>query len=329
MNENPIIDRLNKFLENHVFSIQLLPDGESPSFIIDVKLKVTGKKQLISVGEWTDYYTYTIFIEKVGSKLLGDIILKYFDGKKEREMETNERDSNLFYSLRRKTNSSLSGLFDYFGIEESVIATKAVNNLNPTEINESLIIEGRYDGITRVIVRDIIKMFKKTKVGEFSLPEDLGDIDEMTYDFGKNLPPFSVTLKMIEDEGVDDFEIDGEYYRDDETIVIEIVTNPNTDKTIIQNMIGELNETVRHELEHIKQNMLGYKRKKEPKNPLKYYTQKSEIEAQIAGFKRRAKQEKKDIRDIANDWFKKYQKRHNLTPKEIDKLKKKLFGNLT
>lgn len=329
MDSDKIINRLNKFLENYVFSIQLLPDGESPSFIIDVKLKVTGKKQLISAGEWTDYYTCTIFIEKVGSKLLRDVILKYFDGKKEREMETNERDSNLFYSLRRKTDSSLSSLFDYFGVEGRVIATKAVNNLNSANLTESILMEGRYDGITRVIVRDIIKMFKQTKVGEFSLPEDLGDVDEMTYDFGKNLPPFSVTLKMIEDEDVDDFEIDGEYYRDDETIVIEIVTNPNTDKTIIQNMIGELNETVRHELEHVKQNMLGYTRKKEPKTPLKYYTQKSELEAQVAGFKRRAKQEKKDIRDIANDWFIKYQKRHNLTPTEIEKLKNKLFGNIT
>ena len=91
-------------------------------------------------------------------------------------------------------------------------------------------------------------------------------------------------------------------------------------------MIGELNETIRHELEHLKQYMQGATRKRKSKESFKYFQRKGEFEAQLAGFKRRAKQERRSVEDVARRWFEKYQKRHNLTPKQIDKLVNQLIS---
>jgi hypothetical protein len=323
MRDDAIINRVNKFFETHHLTLESM-EGFNDS--VDVKIEITGEREYITVGNWENYYTYTIYLkpEDENSKQ----ILKYTLGdESEIEVKTYDRTSWV-NGLARRVEKYMSNICDYFGVDSNLMLTKIVHIKDDESINESILTEGRYDGITRTIIKDIIKVFKQNKTGEFSLPEDLDGSGEMTYYFGRNLPPFSVTLTMNQDENVDDFEVDGEYYRDDETIVIEITSNPKTNTSIMQKLIGELNETVRHELEHVKQNMLGYKRKKEPKTPFKYYTQKSELEAQIAGFKRRARKEKKDIRDIANDWFNKYQKRHNLTPQEVDKLKKKLFSDL-
>lgn len=328
MSVKSTIESINKFLETHTFSIPLFDGINDPEYMVDVKIKITGVKNLIRVGTLTEYFTYTIFLEKTHGDLATNTINNFFSKYgSEIKLETNEK--NFFISeIRRKTNSLLTGFLEYFISDNpQVIADKIINNIQTKEINESLIIERKYDGITRSVIKDIVKMFKEYKVGEFSLPEELEDSDEMVYDFGRNFPLFSVTLKMIEDDNVEDFEIDGEYYRDDETIVIEIITNPNTDKTILQNLISELNEVVRHELEHVKQNKMGVKMKKEPKKPFDYYNQQKEIDAQIAGFKRRSKQEKKDMEDIIDKWFIKYQKRHNLTPDEVKKIKIRLLSD--
>jgi hypothetical protein len=85
-------------------------------------------------------------------------------------------------------------------------------------------------------------------------------------------------------------------------------------------LIGELNETIRHELEHVYQNEKGYKIPKEPKEPLKYYTQQHELEAQRAGFKKRAKSEKVDFETLVRNWFKKNPHKHNLKPEQQEKV---------
>jgi len=79
-------------------------------------------------------------------------------------------------------------------------------------------------------------------------------------------------------------------------------------------------------LEHLKQYMQGYTRKRESKDPFKYFQRKAEFEAQLAGFKRRAKQERRSVEDVARRWFEKYQKRHNLTSTQIDKIVNQLIS---
>jgi hypothetical protein len=120
-------------------------------------------------------------------------------------------------------------------------------------------------------------------------------------------------------DDVDTVDVDGEYYRDEDTLDIRVKTNPNLNSDGIQELNLELNELVAHELEHLIQRDRGYKfPTKEPKFPLKYYTQQHELEAQIAGFKRRAQKEGTSLESVVINWFKRNQIKHRLTPKEME-----------
>ena len=70
----------------------------------------------------------------------------------------------------------------------------------------------------------------------------------------------------------------------------------------------------------------GYKfPKKEPKDPYKYYTQPHELEAQRAGFRRRAKGERVDFETLVRNWFVKNPHKHNLNPDQQEKVIQKII----
>lgn len=192
-------------------------------------------------------------------------------------------------------------------------------------MDKNFLFEGRYDGITRELVRDIVEVFKKNKTGEFDLPEYFED-EEMVYDFGSHLGAFSVSLILTQSSAVEDFVVDGDYIRDFDTIEIRIKSNPKFQDLSMYNLIGELNEIVRHELEHMKQKYSGFKFPHyTPKTQYGHYKRPHEIEAQLAGFKRQAKLQNREIEDVMEKWFQKNQTRHKLTPKQISNIVKKIL----
>lgn len=183
----------------------------------------------------------------------------------------------------------------------------------------------RYDGITRKLVRDIIRVFKENKTGEFSLPEYF-DKEEMVYHFDSYLGDFSVTLYLEQDSNEEDYSVNGNYLRDDDTIEVKIISNPDIGVSSLYNLIGELNEVIRHELEHMKQKYSGFNFPRyTPKTPYGYYKRPHEIEAQLSGFKRLAKIQKKQIEDVITKWFEKNQEKHELKQKDVDRLIKKIL----
>jgi hypothetical protein len=184
-------------------------------------------------------------------------------------------------------------------------------------VTESLIIEGKYDSVTRQLVKDVLMTIKYQKEGKFNLPEDISG--EMTYNFPQLNSIFTIDLNLDVSNDVETVDVDGAYYPDDETIEISIITNPNLNREILEELHFELNELIRHELEHVIQFERGDEMpKKEPKKPLKYYTQKHELAAQIAGFKRRARKERKPLEDVIRSWFNKNQLKHRLSPKNVE-----------
>lgn len=196
-------------------------------------------------------------------------------------------------------------------------------------MSQDFLFESRYDGITRVLVRDIIDVFKKNKTGEFDLPEYFGR-DEMVYEFGSHLGAFSVSLDLNQDENVKDYIVDGDFIRDFDTIEIRITSNPDFQDSYLYNLIGDLNELVRHELEHMKQKYAGFKFPYYvPKTQYGHYSRPYEIEAQLAGFKRLAKLQNKNIEDVMEKWFQKYQDKHELTPKQIKNIVQKILSKNT
>ena len=313
MDNKKIIDTINKYLNKETFDVPLFRGVDDIKIL--AKIELTGEKQLITLGEWENYITYTMHILKDDNKII-EFVSHMMGNNRELNVTTYDSNSNIRH-FDNFLSDKLKKLFNYFGVDDYPILTKIINE-NISE--EEIIKEGKYDGVTRRLVKDIIDTFKNKKVGEFLLPEELpGNDGEMTYDF-ININPLTVRLQLIQDNNVEDFELDGNYVINDDIIEIQVVYNPNKGNSMTQELIGELNETIRHELEHLKQYMQGYTRKRESKDPFKYFQRKGEFEAQLAGFKRRAKQERRSVEDVARRWFQKYQKRHNLTPKQIDKL---------
>lgn len=171
----------------------------------------------------------------------------------------------------------------------------------------------------RTIVRDITDLFKNEDEGEFYLPNDLRG-DEFEYSFPKFNLEVEVSIQPSED--VEDFLLNAEYYREEEIISIVIVYNPKDKKTILYNLIGELNELVAHELRHIYQKTYGTHdiNVDEPEDPYEYYTQPHEIDAQVAGFKRMSQITRKPFEELVRNWFEKNKDTHRLDNTEKEKV---------
>ena len=317
------IERINRFFDNHIFEVYLQPThDEDYSIRTNVKVKLTGVKDYISMGDKKPHIEYTICIlptdetSDTWNNLYADI------HGRNTSINTSSRE---YANLRWVMNKKLEDFLKYFGVNNDVICTKVVNEVEPKKMNESLITEARYDNVVRTLVKDIISLYKFQREGEFSLPEDIKGEDDMTYNFPEFKNEFSIELNLATDDDVDTVEIDAAYYRDEDVIEVTIISNPEVGLHNIQELIGELNETIRHELEHVSQHQKGYDFPKEPKNPLKYYTQQHELEAQLAGFKRRARKENRDLEEVIRGWFRRNEKKHRLKPKQVEILIKKLL----
>lgn len=193
-------------------------------------------------------------------------------------------------------------------------------------VSKNLLNEARLDNVVRTIVRDIITLYKNKKVGEYGLPEDLRP-EQLTYDFERIPDPISIFLDLSQDDKIETFDLDADYYRDDDLIHVTISYNPEKHQKITYELIGELNEVIMHELEHIKQYERGYDfPKKEPKKPEKYYTQQHELEALRKGFSRGSKVRKMNYEDLVRNWFVKYKNKHNLSPNQIEFVVSKILS---
>jgi len=320
------IERINKFFSTHIFEVKTQPTHDD-NFILstNIRVKLTGVKDYISVGEKKSHVEYTITI--LPTNETSDVWNKMWAGVYGEKVDINTS-SREYPELRFVMNHKLENFLKYFGVEKQVICTKVVNELEDNQLKESLITESRYDNVVRTLVKDIISLYKSQREGEFSLPEDIRGEEHMTYSFPQIKNEFSIDLNLAKDDDVDTVEVDADYYKDEDTIEITIISNPELGYQNIQELIGELNEVIRHELEHISQHQKGYKFPKEPKGPLKYYTQQHELEAQLAGFKRRARKENRSVEEVIRGWFRRNEKKHRIKPKQVETVINKLLEML-
>ena len=315
--EQAIIDRVNRFFEGHTFEIYYLQDGDgeypTPT---NIKVEITGVREYISMGDKKDYVTLTLYI--LPSSELSDAHNSIMSGHFGRETKIETYDAGPYQNLVWVTQGKVDEILKYFSLPSSMI-TKVVNEVEPKKMNESLIVEGELDKLTRKLVQDVVQFFKHQRKGEFGLPEDLGG-DEMVYTY-PGFEGFSIFLDLQLSDDVETVDVDGDLYYGDDLMYITIISNPNAGYTILDELTKELNEVIRHELEHIKQHEQGYKfPNKEPKSPEKYYTQQHELEAQRAGFNKRAKSEKADFETLVRTWFQKNPHKHTLKPNQQEKV---------
>ena len=183
--------------------------------------------------------------------------------------------------------------------------------------------------VVRQVVRDLTTIIKRNEEGEFYLPSDvLSEGEEMDfYEFDDYEVEFAVEFKIIYDDSINRFLINGSYSIEDDTIEIILKVNPNNLKKQMYDIIGELNILVAHELEH---GLQGYYDEfdldvEEPKKSKKYYVQPHEIPAQIQGFRRLAKLKNIPFEDVVRDWFDNNKTFHQLKPKQLEKVIQKLL----
>jgi len=319
-----VLDRVNKFFKNYTFEVYYLFDSEGePVAPTNVKIKLTGVKDFVLMGDLKPFITYTAYIlpSNENSDKFNSILSAHFG----RETTIKTFDHGAYGNFAWVMTKKLSELLKYFSLPGAIL-TEVVNEVDPMKMNESLITEARYDNVIRTLVKDIISLYKFQREGEFSLPEDIRGEENMTYSFPEFKNQFSIDLNLAKDDDVDTVGVDAAYYRDEDIIEVTIVSNPEIGLHNIQELIGELNETIRHELEHVSQYQKGYDFPiKEPKNPLKYYTQPHELEAQLAGFKRRSRKENRDLEEVIRGWFRRNEKNHRLKPKQVEILINKLL----
>lgn len=174
--------------------------------------------------------------------------------------------------------------------------------------------------IIRKLVSDVVTIYKENEEGEFYLPEDIDG--NHAYIFPKLKNPLQVELTIFPDDEVNDFIIDADYFNEESIIAITIVYDPEKKLQLLYNIVGELNEIIAHEIRHSdqhRQNMynIDYDEiEKIESDPIKYYTQPHELDAQVYGFKRLSKLRKKPFEEIVKNWFETHKDIHGMEENE-------------
>lgn len=203
---------------------------------------------------------------------------------------------------------------DYDDKNEELVGIKypeAVSTIKESILNESSIT----DAPVRQVVKDLINIIKTRKEGSHYLPEDLTNGEKIEYEFDR-MPEFSVELDMYFDDLIDnDYLLNGDYSKDDDVVEIVLTMNPNEFPKLLYDLLADLNDLVRHEIEHLFQKYRGEFEDDDGVSPQDktYYKQPKEIPAEIVGLRRIAKLRKQPIDQVIREWF-----RRNVSPDKLN-----------
>lgn len=318
----PIIDRLNKFFENHIFEVVVQPtNDENFNTTTNVKVEITGIKEYIFIGEPTQFIQYTLYILKTNE--VSDKWYSLYGTVYGTETPISTSD-DAYQQLRWVMDQKLKEFLRVFSINSPAICTKVINEVEPMKLNESVGEENDLNQLTKLLVGDILKVFNTEDFGEWRLPEYFNE-GEMIYT-QSILNGFTLDLGIEISEDVETFEVDGDLYYDDDLIYVNIVYNPNVKNEFLSELVGELIETVRHEIEHIIQYDNGLERSNEPEDNEEYYTQEKELGAQRAGFKLASKETNLNFESFVRNWFDKYKHKHSLTIEQKERVIQKILN---
>lgn len=184
------------------------------------------------------------------------------------------------------------------------------NNLTESKMNRLAL---------RTIIKDILMIIKQNQEGEFYLPEDING--EMEYSFTNSDISYSVELTLIKKD-VGGFNVEGYYSSEDDVIEIGVEYNPQNITKNLYDLVGELNEILAHEMEHVSQHNSGEFElgQESPTDPFEYYTQPHEINAQKKGFQRLSQLKRVPYEKVVRQWFNTHKSTHKLNQEEMDSL---------
>ena len=312
------IERINNLLKDQTFNYNgnLLHDIDCD---IDFKIKLLGYRNMISVGTEYPYMRVKIIFTK-----FKDNISKLIFGRM-KEVGGNHAFNFMKSSLSMKygLQNYLSSVLQFFDPENYINITIDEIEIQDNFKEETFITEQKKSReATRQVVRDIINTVKRKKSGTFYLPED------DYYSFSNIPEEFSVELTLKKTKKMDGIKVNANYVPDEQVIEILILFNPDNLEKNLYNLLGSLNELITHELEHLHQDSKGeidVDFDSESLDPLEYYTQPHEIEAQVKGFRRISNLRKQPFETIVNDWFDTHKEIHRLSDSERQEVIGKLM----
>lgn len=130
MNNEKIIEKVNKYLNTRIFEMPVfygLPSDQN--FNINIKIRITGQKNMISVGDWKEFYTYEVTILP-SSEFMNNIIPNLFNGETIMDIKSHGNKSSMIESISARSAVVLHNLLDNFSITQPVILTKLINKVN-------------------------------------------------------------------------------------------------------------------------------------------------------------------------------------------------------
>jgi hypothetical protein len=169
-----------------------------------------------------------------------------------------------------------------------------------SKISKKIILERKSDELSMKLSRMVIKQFKKD--------EDF-ELYDLRFDRGDEYAVFDFKCYFLEDIDLDDpFSIHAE--ADMEEIYMEITFNPQHFPKSMSDLVGEVKETIEHELEHVEQQNfedMEFEREDDIEDDeeynFKYLTSKVEIPAYVRGLIKRANTKRMSLKDAMDEWF--------------------------
>jgi hypothetical protein len=314
------IQLINKIVSKETFKYTgELIQGVDQLADIDYKFRITGHRQMMSVGEYYDYLLLEVTITGVNDPISKMIFTP-------QPTDTSKMVARMFetqlYGFYSRLNQEIMNYLRYFNDSEEEFVRTTIDELKFDLKKTENITESRMSRVAiRTTVTDIVHKLKDGQPGVFYLPGEDGEEYHFT-----NLPfQYSVILTLEIDDEMDGYKMNGDYSYDDDdtTSLIEIIVryNPKTLRRNFYNIIGQLNDIVAHELEHgFQANRDGEVHPPPPTESFEYYTQPHEITAQRVGFRRVAKLRKLPYKDVVRDWFETHKDVHGLTDDEMEKV---------
>jgi hypothetical protein len=276
----------------------------------DFTFQIKEIKPMISVGEWKEHALIDVTLYVDPNTVLGKLVSGEY-----KDIFGDSEQLLRFYPIKNGTADKITK------------ALKLVSNLDViVKSIKPVLIGGEEETITeqkvtnnliRNIVREIAFEVKKDLHGKRK--KNIG-----SYDIGMDEPVdivLFVNPTPNKDENIKPLDIQGYWDEDENQIEIDVDIADDADMDVMYELIGELNDVVTHEFEHAKQTKSGYVFPDvEYKQPKRYYLQQHEIEAQVAGFKRKAKLQKRPIEEVIREYFQKRGIRKSLINLLVERL---------
>ena len=320
------VDRVNNLLKDKTFNYtgDIIRDLNGN---IDFKVEFLGYRTMIRVGEPYPYMRVKITITDIKDRISKYVLLQLKKVGKENILRHLERN---MYSFRHGVENYLSSVLQFFDDEnyENVVIDEFVLEYDIDE-NELLGEQKVPDLAIRTVIRDIVSVLKSGKTDEIMLPYDLNG--QESYDI-MNFPEFDVFLdiRQVDFEEIKsgaDSLIQSSYVSEGQQLQILIQYVPERLQKSLHSIVGNLNDDIAHELQHLRQDVEGrldittYRG-----SNLGYFLQPDEIEAQYRGLKRKSKIMGLPMIDVVDDWFENNAKRFRLSDKDVAKIKSAIMN---